>query len=179
MKNIFIILTAFFTVISLLTANGVFAGNMPKSAVVKAEDTAKPDDKKYERFLGVPLLPSVKEESRTEEHLQMTSPLSHDEIVKFYREALAGEVAIKFRDWPDSTYIEDNSNRVWHSINISKESKNGTSILIVKDNWTWITGTLILRFIGVFLVLCILYIFLALTGKIISKSLEKIEGRQK
>jgi len=105
--------------------------------------------------------------------LELKTDKSHDEVVEFYRMALKDSSDMKFRDWPDATYIEDDGKLLWHSITISKEDRNGTTIIIMKDNWTWIIGTLILRYIGVFVVLIILLIGMSISGAIISRSVGK------
>ncbi|MGD8983768.1 MAG: hypothetical protein PVI53_07060, partial [Desulfobacteraceae bacterium] len=106
------------------------------------------------------------------------SHLSHDEIVEFYRQALKKYKDIKFRDWEDATYIEDDGRLTWHSITISKQTKDGANIVIVKDNWTWIIGTLVLRFIGVFVVLLFLMVGMYISGTIISRSVRKLEAKK-
>ena len=58
---------------------------------------------------------------------------SHDAVVGFYKEALKDLADIKFRDWPDATYIEDDGKRQWHSITISKEDQEGTTIFHKKS----------------------------------------------
>jgi hypothetical protein len=127
-----------------------------------------------EDFLGLPLMPGGKVLLKQKGRLEVALPLSHDQIVAFYKEALKDEKDIRYRDWKDSTYIEDDGNRPWHSITISKEPQQGmTNVVIVKDNWTWILGTLILRFIGVFAVLVILFGGMSLSGAIISRSVSK------
>ncbi|MDY7037560.1 MAG: hypothetical protein SV375_15535, partial [Thermodesulfobacteriota bacterium] len=107
-------------------------------AITRAED-----------FLGAPLIPNGKVYLKNETRLEMYSPLPHDETLVFYKNALEGHRDIKFRDWKDATLIEDNGNLPWHSITISKDGEKGNAIVILKDNWTWILGTLILRYIGV------------------------------
>ena len=129
-------------------------------------------------FLGVPLIPDGQTHLRTDSRLEMVSPLSHDEALAFYKEALKPFHDIRFRDWKDETYIEDDSNLPWHSITISKHDKEGTSIVIVKDNWTWIIGTLVLRYIGVFMVLLCLLLGMSISGAIISRSVKKLEGKK-
>jgi hypothetical protein len=124
-----------------------------------------------EDFLGVPLMPGGKILLKTKKRLEMVTSASHDEVVAFYKKALGDMQDIKYRNWSDSTYIEDDSNRRWHSITISKEPHEGmTDIVIVKDNWTWIIGTLILRFIGVFVVLLCLFGGMAVYGAILSRT---------
>ena len=134
---------------------------------------AEPED-----FLGAPLVAEGDVIIKTDARLEVKVPMSHDEIVALYKEALKDFSDIKYRDWEDSTYIEDDGKLSWHSITISKDSKNGTTIIIVKDNWTWIIGTLILRYIGVFAVLMTLFLGMALSGKIISSSVDKLETKK-
>jgi hypothetical protein len=124
---------------------------------------------KAEDFLGAPVIPGGKTTLKTKGRLEMTASVSHDQAVEFYQEALQGVQDIKFRDWKEATYIEDDGNRRWHSITISKQDTGGTTIVILKDSWTWIIGTLILRFFGVFMVLLLLMIGMYASGAIISK----------
>ena len=131
-----------------------------------------------EDFLGAPLIPGGETIQKTETRLEMKSPLSHDEIVAFYKEALKKHKDIKFRDWKDATYVEDDGKLPWHSITISKQTKVGATIVIVKDNWTWIIGTLVLRFIGVFVVLLFLMVGMYISGTIISRSVKKLEAKK-
>ena len=125
-------------------------------------------------FLGAPVVPDSETLSRTKIRLELKVSQSHDEVVAFYRESLKDFEDIKFRDWPDATYIEDDGNLKWHSITISKEGQDGTNIVIMKDNWTWIIGTLVLRYIGVFVVLIVLLIGMTISGAIISRSVGKV-----
>ena len=124
---------------------------------------------KAEDFLGVPVIAGGKTTLKTESRLEMTATVSHDKAVEFYQKALEGYQDIKFRNWKDATYIEDDGNLGWHSITISKQDTDGATIVIVKDNWTWIIGTLILRYIGVFVVLLLLLIGMSISGALISK----------
>ena len=127
-----------------------------------------------EDFLGAPLVPEAKTLKKTDARLEMQAPLSHDRVLSFYREALKKHEDIKFRDWKDATYIEDDGKLRWHSITISKGDKAETQIVIVKDNWTWIVGTLLLRFVAVFIVLLVLYVGIKVSGKIISHATKKV-----
>ena len=102
----------------------------------------------------------------------MTTDLSHDQVLEFYKGALEKAEDIKYRDWNVATYIEDDGRLKWHSITISK-NETPTSVVIVKDNWTWIIGTLILRYIAVFVVLMVLFAGMLVSGNIISKSVKK------
>jgi hypothetical protein len=130
-----------------------------------------------EDFLGAPVVSGGETITKTDSRLELKIDQSHDAVVAFYRESLKDFQDIKFRDWPDATYIEDDGKLLWHSITISKEGQDGTNIVIMKDNWTWIIGTLILRYIGVFVVLIVLLIGMTISGAIISRSVKKIETR--
>lgn len=131
-----------------------------------------------EDFLGAPVLPQGTITTKTDARLEMKTGLSHDEVVAFYREALKDVKDIKFRDWKEATYIEDDGNSPWHSISVSKLGEKGTDIIIAKDSWTWIMGTLVLRFVGVFVVLMILLLGMALSGSIISRSVKSMEVKK-
>lgn len=131
-----------------------------------------------EDFLGAPVVSQGKENLRTDIRLEMKTPLSHDEVVLFYKEQLKDLPDIKFRDWKDATYIEDDGARPWHSITISKDDKDGATIVMVKDNWTWIIGTLILRYIGVFVVLMIVLLGMVVSGKIIASFVRRAEAKK-
>jgi hypothetical protein len=125
-----------------------------------------------EDFLGAPVMPGGKVVSQTDSRLEKTYDVSYEAAVKFYQEALKEEKDIKFRDRGTQTLIEEYSNRPWHSISIAKVDEGRTDIVLLKDNWTWILGTLTLRFFGVFAVLIVLYIVLEISGAIISRTVK-------
>jgi len=131
-----------------------------------------------ETFLEAPVIPGGTVLKKTKSRLETEVNLSHDQVVGFYKEALKGLKDIKFREWKDATYIEDDSNRPWHSITISKEGGQPTTVTIVKDNWTWIIGTLVLRYVGVFVVLMVLLLSMSLSGRIISKLVSRMEAKK-
>jgi hypothetical protein len=131
-----------------------------------------------EKFLEAPVIPQGTTTQKTDARLEMKTDLSHDEVVSFYRQALKDFENIKFREWKDATYIEDDGKMPWHSITISKGGKDGTDIVIVKDNWTWIIGTLVLRYIGVFMVLMVLFLGMSVSGKIISGAVRRTEAKK-
>ena len=152
MKNYILLLLAFFLIIPFSTA---------------AED-----------FLGAPIGFQRKTIKKTDARLEMETGLSHDAVVTFYKKALKDEPDIKFREWKDATYIEDDGARTWHSITIDKGGQKGTTVVVMKDNWTWIIGTLVLRYIGVFVVLLILFLGMTLSGSIISRAVKKVEAKK-
>lgn len=133
-----------------------------------------------EDFYQAPLFPGAKVVDKTKTRLEMKTQASHDEILAYYKEALKKQEDIKFRDWNDSTYIEDDGALPWHSINISKEApgQETTTIVIMKDNWSWIIGTLILRFIGVFAVLLIVFMGMTVSGAIISRVVNRSQSKK-
>jgi len=131
-----------------------------------------------EDFLGAPLVPGGTIIQKTEKRLELKTGLSHAEALAFYKEALKGFKDIKFREWEDATYVEDNGKLTWHSITISREDKEGTTIVVMKDSWTWIIGTLVLRYIGVFVVLLFLLLGMIVSGAIISRSVKRREAKE-
>jgi hypothetical protein len=128
-------------------------------------------------FLGAPVIPGGEQISRTKKRLELNSRKTHAEVLQFYKNALEKFNDIKYRNWKDATYIEDDGRLKWHSITISKDDANGAVVVIMKDNWTWIIGTLILRFLGVFVVLLFLLIGISVSGAIISRSIKKMEDK--
>jgi len=129
-----------------------------------------------EDFLGAPVMPGGEVVSETDERLEKIYDVSYEDAVKFYREALKDERDIKFRDRGEQTLIEEYAARPWHSIRITKADEGKTSVTTLKDSWTWILGTLTLRFFGVFAVLVVLWIVLEISGAIISRYV-KVEGK--
>ncbi len=122
-----------------------------------------------EDFLGVPVIPGGKVQVQSDSRLEKLYEMPYADAVKFYEDAFKDTKLIKSWDRGDETYIEDHSNRPWHSVTITKSEKGGTEVVILKDNWTWIVGTLVIRFIGVFCVLGVLFIALSISGAIISR----------
>lgn len=132
-----------------------------------------------EDFLGAPLIPGGKILKKTEHRLAMEVKMSHDQAVAFYKNALKGQKDIKIREWKEETYIEDDGNRAWHSISIPKGEGSNITIAIKKDSWTWIISTLVIRYIGVFVVLMVIFISISISGKIVSGVIKKAEARKK
>jgi hypothetical protein len=145
--------------------------------VVLASWVLCPSFSSAEGFLGAPVMPGGKVTSETNERLEKTYTISFDSAVQFYKEALKGEKDIKIRDRVTQAHFEDHSNRPWHSVTITKVAEDRTDIVFLKDNWTWILGTLTLRFFGVFAVLFVLYIALAIAGAVISRVVKAQEQR--
>lgn len=128
-----------------------------------------------EHFLEAPIIPGATIITKTDSRMEFKVDKSHDEVLNYYQKAFETQPDVKYREWKQATYIEDDGKMPWHSVTISKEGKQETSIIIVKDNWTWIVGTLVLRFIAVFIVLLVLYVCMTLSGKLIAWSLRRME----
>jgi hypothetical protein len=107
--------------------------------------------------------------------------LSFQSVADFYE----GEVKqITDTKWHDLSskgkiVIYDWGSREWHRINITdKGDGKGVLVTIRKDSWTWIIGTLIIRFIGVFIVLIVLMIALFISGKLLPLIKDKPEAKK-
>jgi hypothetical protein len=131
-----------------------------------------------EEFLGAPVIPGGKTIQETDSRLEIKISLTHDQVLAYYKEALKELEDIKFREWKDATYIEDDGKLAWHSITISKGDEKETTLVIMKDNWTWIIGTLILRYVGVFAVLMVLFLGMSASGGIISRVVRRAETKK-
>lgn len=107
--------------------------------------------------------------------------LSLKEIKSFYKNEFKDEADINWNELKDRSriIIYDWGNQKWHKINIiDKGHDKGLLITISKDSWTWIIGTLVIRFVGVFAVLVILMIALYISGSILSLGKEKINNEK-
>jgi hypothetical protein len=124
-----------------------------------------------EDFLGAPVPPNGKTEFRDDNRLEMKYETAYDDIVTFFKNAFQSEKHIKFWDRRDETYIEDHEARPWHSIRVQPVGQGGAKVTVIRDNWTWIIGTLVIRFAGVFGVLIVLYAAMAISTTIISRTM--------
>jgi len=123
-------------------------------------------------FLNAPLPPGGKIISQTEKRLEKLYDIPYEEILTYYQKTLQNEQDIKFWDKAEGTRIEEYNTRPWHSISINRAGQGESTIIVLKDNWTWIIGTLLIRFLGVFGILIALFIALSIAGTI-QKSLFK------
>lgn len=132
-----------------------------------------------EDFLGVPVVPGSEVVDRTEDRVKMKTAMSRDEIVDFYEGILKDYKDIKTIEREETTQITDHGNLKWHSIAVSKKKLEGKTVVVIKkDSWSWILGTLVLRYIGVFAVIMMLFLCMSITGAVISRSLNKIEAKK-
>lgn len=130
-------------------------------------------------FLGAPMPPDGRTVISREDRIEKTFSMAYDDILKWYKEALKDFKYVKLWDRGNSTYMEDHLNRPWHSITIVKNEDNTSTVVIIRDNWTWIIGTLVIRFVGVFVVLFALYVALSLAGAIISRLVDSPKKKGK
>jgi hypothetical protein len=128
-----------------------------------------PSISRGEDFLGAPLPPGGKVVSKSDSKLEKNYPLTYKEAIKFYEEALKGWEDVKFWDREREVKIEEYNVRPWHSITIEKADGGGTTITVRKDSWTWILGTLLMRWLTVFGILVALFIPLSIVGVISAK----------
>ena len=124
---------------------------MPGGALVKSEDTA----------------------------IFISYDQPYEKVLEWYKKALENYPDEKYRDWKDQMYIEDQGGAKWHSIGVFKGGGTKTTVKIVKDNWTWILSTLLIRFAGVFFVLVLLWMLLSLSSLIMRKFIVPEEGKSK
>jgi hypothetical protein len=124
---------------------------MPGGAIVKTEDTA----------------------------VFISYDLPYEKVLEWYKGALANYKDGRYRDWKDQMYIEDQGGATWHSIGIFKGGGDKTTVKIVHDNWTWIFSTLLIRFVGVFVVLVLLWGLLNISSMVTRKIIAKAEAKAK
>jgi hypothetical protein len=132
---------------------------------LSAADAAAPD-----KFFNAPVMPGGADAGSDGSRVQLAYDLPYETVLAWYKEALKNYKDEKFRDWEDQMYIEDQGGAKWHSIGISKGGGNKTTVTIVKDNWTWIFSTLLIRFAGVFIILLALWVLLNISNAIMKRA---------
>jgi hypothetical protein len=125
------------------------------------------------QWLGAPIMPDGKEVSKDSGRLATEYNLPYANVLGWYQDALKGYPDARYRNWEEEMYIEDQGGSKWHAIKISKTGGAKTTVTIVKDNWTWIMATLLIRFTGVFVVLLILWIFLNISTAIVLHAIKQ------
>ncbi|MBC8417974.1 MAG: hypothetical protein H8E10_05210 [Desulfobacterales bacterium] len=128
-------------------------------------------------FLGVPIRSGGQTLQAKKSFMEVRYDLPQEEITQFYRDAMKGQSDLKFRDRGDGLEIEDHGRRAWHKILIAIKENGQIAVTITQDSWTWIMGTLSIRFIGVFMVLLVLYLAMSTSTGIISRSIKAVEAR--
>ena len=90
-----------------------------------------------EEFLGAPVVSGAKIIKKTDDRLELIVNMSHDQVLAYYKKALKGLKDVRYREWKAASYIEDDSNRPWHSITISKRTGDQTSVVIMTGHGSW------------------------------------------
>jgi hypothetical protein len=129
------------------------------SPVAKAED-----------FLGLPVLPGGRTVKSSGALLEKSYDMTAPAAIQFYKDNLRGQPDLKLHDNRQGFVIEDHGRLPWHQVVILETVKGHTSVQINKDSWTWILGTLFIRFLGVFVVLMVLYFAMAFATGFIVRS---------
>lgn len=128
-------------------------------------------------FLSAPI-PSGGQTLRSEQSLlEVRYRLPQEEIIHFYKDALKDQEDLVFKNRGESLEIEDHGKRAWHKIVIGARENGELAVTISKDSWTWIMGTLAIRFVGVFVVLLIVYLGMGASTWIITHSIKAMETK--
>jgi hypothetical protein len=110
-----------------------------------------------EDFLGAPVMPGGTTLKADKRVLEKVYDLPKGQVLDYYKDIFKDSQDIKFRDRGKRVDIDEYGNQPWQRITISQNAKGQTMVAIEKDSWTWILGTLTIRFVGVFVVLVVLY----------------------
>lgn len=125
------------------------------------------------QWIGAPIMPDGKKISESSGRFITEYEMPYAQVLAWYREALKKYPHTRYRDWKEEMYIEDQGASKWHAIKISKTGGTKTLVTVQKDNWTWIMATLVIRFIGVFVVLLVLWAGLNISGLIMTRFLKE------
>ena len=110
-----------------------------------------------EDFLGAPVMPGGTTVRAGKKVLEKVYDLPKGQVLDYYKDIFKDSKDIKFRYRGERLDIDEYGNQPWQKITISENEKGQTLVVIEKDSWTWILGTLTIRFVGVFVVLVFLY----------------------
>jgi len=131
------------------------------------------------QWLGAPIMPDGTKVSEKEGRHVTEYNMPYNQVLAWYQDALKKYPDTRYRDWKEEMYIEDQGVSKWHSIKISKTGGSKTLVTIQKDNWTWIMATLFIRFVGVFVVLLVLWISLKIAILVMLKFVKEEKATQK
>jgi uncharacterized membrane protein (DUF485 family) len=110
-----------------------------------------------ENFLSAPIMPGGTTVRSDKKVLEKAYTLPKEQVLNYYKEIFKDSKDVKFRERGSRFDIDEYGNQPWQKITISVSDKGQTIVAIEKDSWTWILGTLTIRFVGVFVVLVVLY----------------------
>jgi len=128
-----------------------------------------------DEFLGAPVLPGGRTIRSNEAILERNYDISEEQVLSFYKESFKGQKDLKFGHRGGQITIEEHGRLPWHKIMISGDDSGQTTVTITRDSWTWIFGTLTIRFIGVFVVLLVLYLAMSISTGIIARATRTLD----
>jgi hypothetical protein len=130
-----------------------------------------------EEFLGAPVMPGGTTVRSGKVVLEKSYDLPAAQVLDFYKGILKDVQDLKYWERSDRVEICEYGNQPWQKIVISENVKGQTLVVIEKDSWTWILGTLTIRFVGVFVVLVVLYGAMAVATRLIMRA-EKVPAKK-
>lgn len=94
--------------------------------------------------------------------------ISLSEIKAFYGNLFKDDETISWQNPKrfKGLLINDWGSKKWHCISVVDKGPNDIEITVMRDSWTWIIGSLAVRFVGVLIVLSILMVALYLSGSL-------------
>ncbi len=126
-----------------------------------------------EEYGTVVLMDGGKTISSDSEEMIMEYNASPQTLLEHFKSQFGEDKEIRFRDRGDMFTVEDMGSRPWRRIIISKAAPDKTTVTVNMLTWKWITIMLALRFMGVFIVLLVLFISMSLATNMIRRIVEK------
>jgi len=155
------------------------ASGQPSGGKVRVPVDSSQVIPKGPQWLGAPIMPNGTKLKEEGGQYSTEYNLPYKEVLAWYQEALKNYPDARYRDWKEEMYIEDQGGSKWHAIKISKtDGPNKTIVTIRKDNWTWILATLVIRFLGVFIVLLVLWVGLNISAAIMKRFIKSEQKKQ-
>ncbi|MBU2549124.1 MAG: hypothetical protein KKB20_11960 [Proteobacteria bacterium] len=130
-------------------------------------------------FLGAPVMSGGRTISQSERELKTGYGLPAARVADYYHQVFgdAGS-SLKIRERGGQVWIEDFEARPWHKIVIESSPAGEAVVTITRDSWTWILTMLVFRFLGVFVVLLVLYLALSIFTAILYRSSRRPAGSE-
>jgi hypothetical protein len=147
------------------------------SAVVQGPIDSSLVIPKGPQWLGAPLLPGGTTVTDEPDRRVIEYGMPYGQVFAWYKSALSRYPDARYRDWKDEMYIEDQGGSKWHAIKISKSGGAKTLVTLKKDSWTWIFSTLLIRFVGVFVVLLVLWVGLNIASAVLRRFVRGDESK--
>lgn len=123
-----------------------------------------------DEFLGAPVMNGGQLIRKTDSYLEKEYPKTYKDMISYYEEAFKSIPDIKYRNYRKATDIADLGKQPWDSIEISVVDEGHTKVVISKNRWIWTLKNLVFPFVGVFVVLSVLYLATFVSGVIFSRA---------